>query len=104
MGGIAAGADEPALEALGHYGDRIGLAFQVADDILNETSTPEALGKAVGSDAARRKMTYVALYGIERARQEAEALAAEAIASLRGLPGSVEPLAALARFVVERNT
>jgi len=104
MGGIAAGAGESALEALGCYGDRIGIAFQVADDILNATSTPEALGKAVGSDAARGKMTYVALYGIERARREAEALVAEAIAALKGLPGSVEPLAALARFIVERST
>jgi geranylgeranyl diphosphate synthase type II len=104
MGGIAAGAGESALEALGCYGDRIGIAFQVADDILNATSTPEALGKAVGSDAARGKMTYVALYGIERARREAETLAAEAIAALKGLQSSVEPLAALARFIVERST
>ena len=58
----------------------------------------------MGSDAARGKMTYVALYGIERARREAEALAAEAIAALKGLQSSVEPLAALARFIVERST
>ncbi len=103
MGGIAAGAGEAELEALGRHGDRIGIAFQVADDILNATSTPAALGKAVGSDAARGKMTYVALYGIERARREAEALVAEAIAALKGLPGPVEPLAAIARFIVERS-
>lgn len=103
MGGIAAGAGTPALEALGRYGERIGLAFQVADDLLNAVSTPETLGKAVGSDIARGKMTYVALYGIERARREAAALVTEAVAALKILPGPVEPLAALARFIVERT-
>ncbi len=104
MGGIAAGADASALEVLGRYGDRVGLAFQVADDILNATSTPGALGKAVGSDAARGKMTYVAVHGIEKARRAADALVAEAQAALKGLPGPVEPLAAIARFVAERNS
>jgi len=104
MGAIAAGAGGPAIDALGRYGLNVGLAFQVADDILNATSSPEALGKAVGSDAARGKMTYVALYGIERARREADKLVADAIAALQGLPGPVEPLAAIARFIVERKS
>ncbi len=104
MGAIAAGAGDPALDALGRYGLDIGLAFQVADDILNATSTPDALGKAVGSDAARGKMTYVALYGIDQAAREAERLADRAIDALQGLPGPVEPLAAIARFIVERKS
>ena len=103
MGGIAAGAHEKQLDALGRYGERVGLAFQVADDILNATSTPEALGKAAGSDAARKKMTYVSLYGVDRARAEAEKLIEEAIRALEALPQSSEPLAALARFIVERE-
>jgi geranylgeranyl diphosphate synthase type II len=104
MGAIVAGAGEPAIDALGRYGLHIGLAFQVADDILNATSTPETLGKAVGSDAARGKMTYVALYGIERARHEADKLVTDATAALHGLPGPVEPLAAIAHFIVERKS
>lgn len=104
MGGIAAGVSEKGLAALDRYGDRIGLAFQVADDVLNATSTPETLGKAVGSDALREKATYVALVGVEEARRQAAALADEAIAALKDLPGPVEPLIALAQFMVERNS
>ncbi len=104
MGGIAAGASETHLSRLGRYGERVGLAFQIADDILNVTSTPEQLGKAAGSDAARGKLTYVAVVGLERAQQEAGELAEQAVRELEGLPGNTEPLAALARFVVQRET
>ncbi len=103
MGAIAAAAPPPVVAALGEFGERIGLAFQIADDILNATSTPEQLGKAVGSDAARGKATYVSLYGVESARRRAAALIAEATARLDGLPGPTEPLRDLARFVVERD-
>ena len=103
MGGICAGADATAVERLTRYGRAAGLAFQVADDILNATSTAEKLGKAAGSDAARGKMTYVALHGVDRARAEARRLVDEAIADLAGLPGDTAPLAALARHVVERE-
>lgn len=104
MGGITTGADEAHLDILGRYGDHIGLAFQVADDILNATSTAEALGKAAGSDAARGKMTYVALYGVDRAREEAHRLMNEAIAALGPLGKAAETLTALAHFIVERET
>lgn len=104
MGGIAGGAGEHAVEALDLYGERIGLAFQVADDILNATSTPEMLGKAVGSDAARGKMTYVALDGIDAARREAKALVESAIAALGDLKSDATPLASLARFIADRKT
>jgi geranylgeranyl diphosphate synthase type II len=103
MGAISAGAPDPVCDALGRYGDRIGLAFQMADDLLNVTSTPEALGKATGSDAQRKKLTSVSLYGIDGARRKAHALIAEAIEALAPIPGPVEPLTALARFVVERS-
>ena len=104
MGAMAAGADAQAVERLTRYGQTAGLAFQIADDILNATSTADQLGKATGSDAARGKMTYVALYGVEPARQEARRLVGEAIAALAGLPGDVEPLTALARHVVNRRS
>jgi geranylgeranyl diphosphate synthase type II len=103
MGAIAAGATDLVCDALGLYGDRLGFAFQMADDILNASSTPEVLGKAAGSDAARGKMTSVALYGIAGARREALARVAEAVHALESLPGPVEPLAAIARFAVERS-
>lgn len=103
MGAIAAGASQPVCDALGRYGDRIGLAFQMADDLLNVTSTPGALGKATGSDEQRKKLTCVALYGIEGSRSRSESLVAEAIEALRPIPGPTEPLSAIARFVVTRS-
>lgn len=103
MGALAVAAPTSVVAALGDFGERIGLAFQIADDILNATSTAEQLGKAVGSDAARRKATYLSLYGVDSARQRAGALIAEATARLRGLPGPTEPLRKLARYVVERD-
>jgi geranylgeranyl diphosphate synthase type II len=103
MGAIAVGAPEAVARRLGEYGEEVGLAFQIADDILNATSTPEQLGKAVGSDAARGKATYVALFGIAAAAQRARELAHSAIARLEGLPGPTAPLAALARYAAERD-
>lgn len=103
MGGMTAGAGDAELAILSRYGDNIGLAFQIADDVLNATSTPEELGKASGSDASRRKMTYVALHGIDRAREEARKSAREAIAALNELMTPAEPLVALAEFIVARH-
>jgi geranylgeranyl diphosphate synthase type II len=103
MGAVAAGASPESLEAFSTFGERAGLAFQIADDILNATSTPEELGKAIGSDKARRKMTYVALYGIQQAQQKAEDLVQQAILAIEGLGPSAEPLVSLARFMVLRN-
>ena len=102
MGGISANATATQLEALGRYGEAIGLAFQIADDILNVTSTQEVLGKSVGSDARREKITYVACIGIEAAQAEARELVKQAITALNALPGDTEPLQALAHYVVDR--
>ena len=104
MGAMSAGASAGAVERLTRYGETAGLAFQIADDILNVTSTAEQLGKATGSDAARGKMTYVALYGVEQARREANRLVDDAVAALAGLPGDLAPLSALARHVVDRRS
>ncbi len=103
MGGMAAGASAPRLAALSAYGDAAGLAFQIADDVLNETSDAATLGKAAGSDRARRKMTDVAVHGLAASRARARALADDAVAALAALPGPVEALAALARFAAERT-
>jgi geranylgeranyl diphosphate synthase type II len=104
LGALSAGAGAEQLAALTTYAEHIGLAFQIADDILNVTSTPERLGKAVGSDAARQKMTYVALYGLDASRDRARALVAGARAALAPLGGRAERLAELAEFMVARNS
>ncbi|RYG49726.1 polyprenyl synthetase family protein [bacterium] len=88
--------------ALRLYGQRVGLAFQIVDDVLNETSTPETLGKAAGSDRDRGKATYPALFGLDKSREAARDAVEEAVKSLEGLPGDSDVLRELARFTVER--
>jgi geranylgeranyl diphosphate synthase, type II len=102
MGGLAAGAPAPRLAALEGYGRAVGLAFQVADDILDATASAEALGKQP-SDADLDKSTYVRLLGVEGARAEAAALVDQALASLAESGVHSPALAALARYVVERD-
>lgn len=104
IGGIAGGASATLLEHLTNYARAAGLAFQIADDILNVTATAEQLGKGVGTDAARGKMTYVAVYGLEEARRRAAALIEEAEAAIAPLGSPAEPLRALARHLVERTS
>ena len=103
MGAISAGVSSEGLTALDRYGDLMGLAFQVVDDVLNATSEAAALGKGAGTDAARGKLTYVAVHGIEEARRRAQDLIQQAKGSLSGLPGTIAPLAALADYVVHRT-
>ena len=103
LGAMTAGATDVQLAALTAYAEHIGLAFQIADDVLNATGTAEQLGKAAGTDAALGKMTYVAVYGVEGAREKAAALITRAKAALADLPGNTEPLAALADYVVTRR-
>jgi geranylgeranyl diphosphate synthase, type II len=100
IGGILAGGSEPECAGLKRYGDSIGLAFQIADDVLNETSTPEQLGKAAGSDRERRKATYPSLYGVEESRRLADQAVEEALSSLGERPDPF--LSELAKYAVER--
>ena len=102
LGGIAAGATPQQLAALSRYGDEVGLAFQIADDVLNETSTAKTLGKAVGSDRQRGKITYAALFGIEGARLRADALVNEAVCALEPLGPAADCLRAIAHYIAER--
>ena len=103
MGVRAAGGSPAALAAATRYAAALGEAFQIADDLLNETSTAEQLGKAVGTDAAREKTTAVSVYGLDGAKKRLRELVAEALAALADFPGETAPLAALARHVAERN-
>jgi len=103
IGAMVGGAETKELDALTMYGCNLGLAFQITDDILNATSTSETLGKTVGSDYVREKMTYLSLYGVEGARKRAEELIDQAVSELDKLNGSTEPLKAIAEFVLARE-
>jgi len=103
LGGLSHAATQPAqLLALERYAEKVGLAFQVRDDILDEISDTKTLGKPQGSDRASNKPTYVTLLGIDGARDKATTLAQEAIASLVDFPPAADHLRALASYIVSR--
>ncbi len=102
MGGVAAEGTPAEIEALEGYGRAIGLAFQIADDVLDATADAEALGKEP-SDAELDKSTYVALLGVEPARAEARRLAEAGCDALAGAGIEAPALEALAAYVVERD-
>ena len=102
-GGLYAGADEPAVAKLRSFGQSIGLAFQIIDDVLDVTQTSEQLGKTAGKDTAAEKATYPALFGVDQSLRKADALLQAALASLDTFGSRGEKLKALARFLVERK-
>jgi len=104
MGGIAANADAARMAALERYGRAIGLAFQIMDDVLDVTSTTSALGKTTGRDAALGKSTYPALLGVDGARQRAETLISEGVASLAVQKLLTQELSQVANFMVTRTS
>ncbi len=99
--GSLLGSKQDARPKLKEYGECMGLAFQIADDFLNETGTPEQLGKAAGSDRDRQKATYPAIYGIDESRKKAFDLAEKAIQNIQGLVNQ-SILEGLAKYSVER--
>lgn len=103
-GAIIAGASEKDLQALSEYGRGIGLAFQIADDILDIEGDRETLGKDTGGDKARRKVTFPTIIGLEPSREKALQLIEEALSSLSSFDKKAEPLRMIARFVVERKS
>ncbi|PLX81127.1 MAG: polyprenyl synthetase [Desulfuromonas sp.] len=102
-GALLGGADEAQFDALTRYGEATGLAFQVADDILDIVGDQAELGKDVGSDQARGKATYPALLGLAEARERAEELCELAITALAGFGREAEPLRQIAEYVVSRT-
>jgi geranylgeranyl pyrophosphate synthase len=104
LGGIAGAAEPTVLEALQGYGREIGLAFQIADDLLDATATSEQLGKTAGRDATLAKATYVSVLGLEAARREAFRHAELACTALRRGGVASETLAALADYIVQRRS
>jgi geranylgeranyl pyrophosphate synthase len=97
-----AGASDPAMGAVETYGESIGLAFQIVDDILDVEGASEDLGKTAGKDAAAGKPTYPAIFGLEESRRLADSCLERALGALdaAGLAGQ---LPALARWVVSRT-
>jgi len=103
MGILAAGGTPDNLKAATRYGSAIGEAFQIADDLLNATSSAEELGKAVGTDADRGKTTAISVYGMEGAKTRLKELIQAATDSLAGFSGDTAPLAALAAHIASRK-
>jgi geranylgeranyl diphosphate synthase type II len=102
-GATGAGANKNEIDKLIHYGDKIGLAFQIVDDLLNATGTTEQLGKTAGSDNERGKATYPSFFGIEKSREKALEAVQEAIASLEGFDHKANPLRELANYIYTRS-
>jgi geranylgeranyl diphosphate synthase type II len=103
MGAIYAGAEETQLAALTCFGEHIGLAFQIVDDVLDVEQSSEALGKTAGKDAQQKKITFPAVYGLERSRAMAEQERLAAHLALRSFGNRAEHLLQLADLVVQRE-
>jgi geranylgeranyl pyrophosphate synthase len=103
LGAMAAGAGPRQLAALDGYGCRLGLAFQVTDDLLDVRSNEAALGKRAGKDAKKGKITFPRVLGVDRSAAYVAELISEACAMLGPLGAKAEGLEALARYVLERD-
>jgi geranylgeranyl diphosphate synthase type II len=102
-GGFYAGAKDSEVKTLRAFGQSIGLAFQIVDDVLDVTQTSEQLGKTAGKDTAAQKVTYPALFGIEESERKADALVSAAFSELESFGERAERLKELARYLVERK-
>jgi len=104
MGAIYAGASDPQYHALSCYGEHVGLAFQIVDDILDVEQSSEELGKTAGKDAAQQKITFPAVYGLEESRRMAQVECGRAHAVLEPFGGRAERLHELADLIVQRKS
>jgi geranylgeranyl diphosphate synthase type II len=102
-GALLAGADTGQLAALERYGRQIGLAFQIADDILNVAGDSALMGKRTGSDVSRGKTTFPVLLGLEASRARLADLVSGAVTEAQGLGARAVPLARIAEYIMERN-
>jgi geranylgeranyl diphosphate synthase, type II len=103
IGAIYAGAGDVELAALSRYGEHVGLAFQIVDDLLDVEEPSQALGKTAGKDEAQQKITFPAVYGLERSREMAEEERLQAHLALRAFGDRAERLRQIADFVVQRK-
>jgi geranylgeranyl diphosphate synthase, type II len=102
VGALYAKAGKRQFTALTHYGEMVGLAFQIADDILDITGTQEEIGKDVGSDIEKGKKTYPSFYGLEESRARALEIADKAVRALKDFDRKADPLRELAKYIVNR--
>jgi geranylgeranyl diphosphate synthase type II len=103
-GAIIGGASDAGLAAINKYGEALGLAFQIADDILDIEGTTEEIGKDAGSDQARGKATYPSVIGLTASKNRASELVALAIESLSDYDEKADPLRNLANYIIERRS
>ena len=104
LGAILAGVDSPGRRSFVDFGEDLGLAFQIADDILDATANAKELGKSPGKDEAAGKLTYVTLFGLDRAQQRLKGLEQKLVSEAEAIEGPDGELAALARFVCRRKS
>jgi geranylgeranyl diphosphate synthase type II len=103
LGGLVAGASQESLAAFDAYGHRLGLAFQITDDLLDVQSSEAAMGKRVGKDAKQGKLTFPGLLGLDQSAQHAQQLILEACEALTPFGADADGLRTLAQYVLERN-
>ncbi|MBW2630365.1 MAG: polyprenyl synthetase family protein [Deltaproteobacteria bacterium] len=103
-GAIVASASEDDMNALSEYGRKTGLAFQIADDILDIESCREILGKDTGSDEGSKKATYPALIGLKESKEKTRKLVEDALSDISRFDEKAEPLRMIARFIAERKS
>jgi geranylgeranyl diphosphate synthase type II len=103
LGAIAGGAEDNRLEALLEYGLKIGLCFQVADDLLDVSASSEQLGKTAGKDVKKGKLTYPAFVGMERSREISRELTSQAVGALGSFGPEAQLLRMLAGELAERQ-
>ena len=103
LGGLVAGAEPDKMQIVSEYGSRIGLAFQIVDDLLDARGDESVVGKAVGKDAQQGKLTFPGLMGMDASARRAERLIGLACSELEPLGAAAAGLESLARFVLERN-
>jgi geranylgeranyl diphosphate synthase type II len=104
LGGLLGGGSESQLEGLRLYGDSLGLAFQIVDDLLDITESSATLGKTAGKDVAQGKLTWPALLGVDAARAEVDRLLQDALESADMIAGPVNSLGAIARYICDRRS
>lgn len=104
LGGLLGGASDEQLSALREYGDALGLAFQIVDDLLDIEESSATLGKTAGKDVAQGKLTWPALLGADAAREEVDRLLSRALGNAAMIGGPVNTLAPIARYICERRS
>ena len=102
-GAMLAGGDEAQVEAITSYGQNIGLAFQISDDILDIEGDSKTLGKTAGADEQKGKITFPAVVGLDKSKELQAELVEAAIESLKGFDQESEPLRQIARYIIERK-